>query len=140
MTKYEKHQVIEVSHQYGVKVWECESFWEVAINDGDLNSVEYATIEDARESFGDDIPAELAAILNSGETAIEVWEDGEDSVFCRLGGFDKERFAIDVLGSDLNNMIIIDSKEEAQYIADHYRGHEEGKVRDAALRIITINE
>lgn len=135
--KYDKHQVIEVHHQYGIKVYECESFWDAAINDGDLNSMEYATLQDAIDSFGDDaVPAKLAAILNSGSAAIEVWGEGDDSVFFAADKFDKEKYAIRYLERDLHRMIIIDSEEDAQNIADNYRGHEEIKVRAAARQII----
>ena len=132
--KYEWHQMIEVHHQYGVKTYECESFWDHACNYGGLGAVEYHSLDEAELDWWRDIPAELAELLKKGPVIELMYGDGVK--YELLAGFNKEEFGLDILGEDLHMLICIDSEEEARKIADNYNGHEWIAVRAAAREII----
>lgn len=132
--QYERHQMIEVHHQYGVKTYECESFWDHACEWGGLTAIEYQTIEEAEAAWGEDLPAELAEMLKSGPVIELMYGDGVK--YEPLAGFNKEEYGLDILGEDLHLLIRLDSEEEAREIAEKYTGHEWIAVRSAAREII----
>lgn len=132
--QYERHQMIEVHHQYGVKTYECESFWDHACEWGGLSAYEYQTIEEAEAALGEDLPDELAELLKTGPAVELIYRDGVN--YELLDGFNKEEYGLDILGEDLHQLICLDSEEEAREIAEKYTGHEWIAVRSAARGII----
>lgn len=132
--KYELHQMIEVHHQTGVKTYECESFWDCACNYGGLDAIEYHSLDEAEQAWGEDLPAELAELLKKGPVIELMYGDGVK--YELLAGFNKEEYGLDILGEDLHLLIRLDSEEEAREIAENYNGHEWIAVRAAAREII----
>lgn len=132
--QYDRHQMIEVHHQYGVKTYECESFWDHACNYGGLDAIEYQSISEAEEAWGEDLPAELAEMLKSGPVIELMYGDGVK--YEPLAGFNKEKYGLYILGEDLHLLIGLDCEEEAREIAEKYTGHEWIAVRSAAREII----
>ena len=126
--------VIEVHHQTGIHTYECENLWETASYN--LSYFTYNNMEDAEKMFGDDIPEELSELLNKEEGAVvEISEERFNDYFLEKD-FDKESYAIDYLGHDLNRLIVIESKEDAEYYATKYKDHEWVKVQIAAQNIL----
>lgn len=132
--KFKNHQCIEVSHQYGIRRYEIASFADAAMND-EWNYEEYATIDEARDAYGDEIPAELAELLKNGP-AVSIDEPGNGQRYVAAEKFDAESAACDWLAHDLNRLIVIDTTEDAKYYAEEYRGHEYAAVRAAAAEIL----
>lgn len=134
---YDKHYCIEVTHQYGVKTFKCDSFWDAASDE--LSYFEYADMQSAVDYFGDpeDVPAELAELLQSGPV-IEITAR-DDAEYFLLETFDKERYGLEELAHDLNRLIVIDNETQARKIAESYEGHEWMAVRAAARKIIENN-
>lgn len=137
--QYKFHQVINVPHQLPAKAWECESFWDYAINTGELDAAEYSSLETARQEYADwdmELPETLANILQAGQAAIVLTVPGQEPDIVPAAGFDREEYAASVLGRDLNRMIVVDCEEEARRIAEGYKGHKEIEVRALARQII----
>ena len=120
--------VIEVHHQTGIQTYICENFWDVAYPY--IDYCQYRTIQDAEDMFADEIPEELTKLLKNGPV-LEI-----NGKFHLESEFDKEEFSSDFLAEDLNRLIVIESKEDAEYYATKYKDHEWVKVQIAAQNIL----
>lgn len=120
--------VIEVHHQTGIQTYSCENFWDVAYPY--IDYCQYRTIQDAEDMFADEIPEELTKLLKNGPV-LEI-----NGKFHLESEFDKEEFSSDFLAEDLNRLIVIESKEDAEYYATKYKDHEWVKVQIAAQNIL----
>lgn len=67
---------------------------------------------------------------------MEIMDDNAGNRFFLESEFDKESYATDFLGEDLNRLIVIETVEDAEYYATKYKGHEWVKVQIAAKRIL----
>ena len=125
--------VIEVHHQTAITEYECENLWDIANIDYAL----YDTKEELTEMFGseEEVPSEALELISRG-TVIEIMDDNAGNRFFLESEFDKEAYASDFLGADLNRLIVIETVEDAEYYATKYKGHEWVKVQTAAKRIL----
>ncbi|MDD4818135.1 MAG: hypothetical protein PHI85_09220 [Victivallaceae bacterium] len=132
-----KHYCIEVHHQTGIKTFNCTSFAEVAYEEGWMTET-FASLDEMADAWGsaEDLPAEWAEAARTLEFPIvHVSDDSGNSEFFAGKGFDEEAEARSFLASDLNNLIVIDTADEAKRYATEYTGHEIAKVRAAASEI-----
>jgi hypothetical protein len=110
--QFDERQIFEVRRDGDVFHYATNDLVCTAVNEG-LNFYEFADMEKAREAF-DEVPAELAALLEKGP-AVEITEDGGDgSRFVAEEKLNRTEEAIAYLSQDLSAMLIIDSTEEAE--------------------------
>jgi len=134
--KFDEHEMIEVRHQGGVRHWTCADFVAAAMEDG-WHYEEFDTLEQAEEAYaGDPIPSELQKGLESGPVVLVRRESSEDYKVIPKEKFKADEEALDYLGDDFQNLIVVDTLEDAMQIYEHYTGHEYGKVQSVANEII----
>lgn len=127
-----KH-IIEVHHQTGIQTYSCENLWDVA----NVDYAVYEKMDDMIDMFGseEEVPADAIELIKRGPV-IEIIDDNSGNKFFLESEFDKESYAIDFLGEDLNRLIVIETAEDAEFYANEYKGHEWIKVRAVAREIL----
>ncbi|MBQ5757801.1 MAG: hypothetical protein IIV93_04720, partial [Clostridia bacterium] len=122
-----------VHHQTGIQTYEYENLWDVA----NINYAIYENREELISMFGseEEVPEHALELIKRG-TVIEIMDDNCGYEFHLESELDKESRAIDFLGLDLSQLIVIESKEDAEYYATKYKGHEWLKVQIAAQNIL----
>lgn len=134
---FDEHYVIEVPHTAPVKWWSCESFWDTAVNDDEIDYQTFSSITDAKEFFDDDVPGELVTILAAGKEAIAVRSYNDDDwSFFDTSEFDREGYAMGVFSRDLSSMIVLDSIKDIEYEISHRTGHKADEIRGACREIM----
>ena len=138
MANEEKKKFIVVKNS-GARIWEINSLFDAAVEDG-LQVEEYTSRDDVKKFFSDeeDIPAGyLDEAEKIGYPCLHVtcWHNDLD-FWVRKENFDPEYEARNFLMSDCEDIIPVESKDDALKVIKTYSGNHWSQVRTLAERIL----
>jgi len=132
---FDEKQVFEITRNDQVVDYETADLVGTAIDRG-LDFVEYKTLADAKEAFGE-VPVELAALLADGP-AVEIAWDDRDSWFVSAEKCNREEEAVKYLAQDLYALVILSNTKDAEDELKTYDGNCKWQLHRAIVNRLEI--